>query len=78
MEQLRTLTSYLHTLALKKAMTNSSTCLACGAPLAQGNRSGMCPACLLQAAMRGNSTRHQAPGEAGAARPPFETKQPAR
>jgi serine/threonine protein kinase/WD40 repeat protein len=55
---------------LNQAMNNSPTCPECGTPLAQGNRSGMCPACLLQAAMGGDSTLHQVPGEGGAAQSP--------
>ena len=58
-------------------MTDSSTCPACGSPLAQGSRSGMCPACLLRAAMGSDSTLLPAPGESGAAQsPPAFSEQP--
>ncbi|MCX6872834.1 MAG: tetratricopeptide repeat protein [Verrucomicrobia bacterium] len=48
-------------------MMDPSTCPVCGTPLAQGSRSGMCPTCLLQAAMGGDSTLHPGPGDEGAA-----------
>lgn len=58
-------------------MKESPTCPVCGAPLAQGSRSGMCPACLLRAAMGGDSTLHQVPEEGGAAQsPPALSEQP--
>ena len=36
-------------------MTDSPTCPACGAPLARSSIGEMCPACLLRAAMEGES-----------------------
>ena len=55
---------------LNNAMTKPTTCPVCGASLARGNRGGMCPACLLQAAMGGDSTLHQARGEGGVVQSP--------
>ena len=40
---------------LTDAMTDPSTCPACGNPLAQGRGGELCPACLLRAAMGSDS-----------------------
>ena len=51
-------------------MKDPSTCPVCGAPLAQGGRSGMCPTCLLRAAMGGDSLQDPASGADGVAQEP--------
>ena len=49
---------------LNSTMTDPPTCPVCGAPLARGQDGDLCPACLLGAAMGGDSLPDQpaAPG----------------
>ena len=53
-----------HNHVFDKAMTDPPTCPACGATLAPGRGGDLCPACLLGAAMRGDTLPDQpaAPG----------------
>jgi hypothetical protein len=71
------LTSPIQKSNLKLTMKNPSTCPVCGAPLAKGSHGGICPSCLLQAAMGADSTAQEAFDEDDAAHsPPGLSEQP--